>query len=451
MPRHILSKSTFLRGCQCPKSLWLYKHKYDERDEEDSGTSAIFSQGIEVGQLAQEMFPGGIDVSPESYFDFQKSVAETNRLIAEGQKVIYEAAFQYKAVLVAVDILVYKGGKWYAYEVKSSTKVKEVFRLDASIQYHVMINCGIELTDISIIYINNQYIRNGPLNLKELFNIESVLDDVMERQNDVAAKVIELKDVVKAENEPLVEMGRQCYNPYACDYLRYCTEQLEVEDDDAETELVIDKKEIKSFLSELKYPLCYVDFETYTVAVPEHDGHWPYRQIPFQFSLHIESASGKTLKHHQYIAEPGSNPNKEFIETLLSNIGSKGSIIVYNKTFENTRLNELKNEFPEYYDQIENIQSRIIDLMVPFRKGHYKDPKMNGSYSIKAVLPALIPDLSYDNLNISNGGDASVTYYNLKDETNNEIKEQTMIDLFEYCKLDTMAMVEILHKLKSVL
>ena len=160
-PKHQLSKSTFMYGCQCPKRLWLHKFMPQVRDEMSAGQAAIFQQGTDVGMLARVLFPGGVDASPATNFDYQQSVADTARYIAEGQKVIYEAAFQFEGILCAIDIMVKKRGKWHAYEVKSSTKVKEPFIQDAALQYHVITQSGIEVADIAIVHLNNEYVRKG--------------------------------------------------------------------------------------------------------------------------------------------------------------------------------------------------------------------------------------------------------------------------------------------------
>ena len=157
MQKHVLSKSTFIRGVQCEKSLYLNKHARNLRDEISPEQMAVFSQGTNVGELAQGLFPGGVDCTPQSYYNFQESVERTLAEIAKGTKVIYEAAFQFNGVLAALDILVLEDDGWHAYEVKSSTKVSETYEMDATIQYYAITNSGIDLKDISIVHINNQY------------------------------------------------------------------------------------------------------------------------------------------------------------------------------------------------------------------------------------------------------------------------------------------------------
>jgi hypothetical protein len=194
-----------------------------------------------------------------------------------------------------------------------------------------------------------------------------------------------------------------------------------------------------------------MDFETFQPAVPLFDNSKPYQQIPFQYSLFVKKDKNAEPVHFEFLAEPGEDPRKKFIENLLKVTKGKGDVLVYNKSFEITRLNEIARDFPQYGDEIEKLISRIKDLMIPFQKKHYYAPEMKGSYSIKAVLPALVHELSYDNLEISNGGMASTAYEILQRETDLMKIAETKQQLLEYCKLDTLGMVKILEKLYSII
>jgi hypothetical protein len=447
LSKHILSKSTFMRGCQCVKSLWMHKFSPELKDEMDVAQRSIFAQGTNVGEIARELFPGGIDASPVDPFHYQQSVADTARYIAEGHEVIYEAAFQHEGVLAAIDILVKQKGKWYAYEVKSSTSVKEVFVQDAALQYHVITSSGIRLQDIFLIHINNKYVRKGALDIQQLFSRQSIKKEVKELQEFVSTKIPELKEILQQKQAPEMGIGTHCRKPYECDFLGHCWKDamqmnfLEKEN--------IDQHELRIFLNELQYPVHYMDFETYMLAVPEFDGHWPYRQVPFQFSLHRQNKYKGELQHQAFLASNNCDPCPEFVEELINSLGDRGSILVWNISFENTRLNELKRDYPKFAEQIENIQGRMVDLMVPFRKKHFYLPAMNGSYSIKNVLPVLVPELSYEHMTIGNGADASLAFYNLRFETDGSKVKDTRDALLKYCELDTLAMVRILDAMRS--
>lgn len=453
LPRHQLSKSTFMYGCQCPKRLWLNKFKPEVKDEQSEELTAIFQRGTDVGLLAQQKFPNGIDASPATPFEYQKSVFETATLIANGAIVIYEAAFQFNGILCAIDILVKENNKWYAYEVKSSTSAKDVYIQDAALQYYVITHSGLPLEDIFILHLNNEYVRYGDLDIDELFAATSILEKVKDLQDFIHTKIMECKTILQSKTEPVVAVSNHCNIPYACNFSGYCNKDIITNNNDTidDNEEYISKDELKSCINNLVYPLYFLDFETWMTAVPEQDGHWAYRQIPFQFSLHIQQTPNGKVEHIEYLASNIKSSLEDFTNALLKNIGDDGCVVVYNKTFENMILNQLKNDFEDAKEAIENIQSRFFDLMYPFRKQYYYTPKMQGSYSLKYVLPALLPEFSYSNLTIGNGTDASAAFYNLQFEQDAATIEATRTALLEYCKLDTLAMVKILEKIYTIL
>ncbi len=489
MEKHILSKSTFIKGCQCTKALYLSKNNRGLREEPDAALQAIFTQGKKVGELAQQLFPGGVDCTPLSVFNFQEAVLRTREEIAKGTKVIYEAAFQFDGVLAALDILVKDRSGWKAYEVKSSTSVSETYELDATIQYFAITNSGIQLKDISIVYINNQYEKNGAIDVHELFTITSVKERVQELLPEIPSKVAELKAVLNKKKIPDVDIGPHCSSPYACDFAGHCWQHIpdysvfniarltetkkfelykknvinfiDIPEDyplnesqwmQVNSELnnttTIDKKKIKEFVKELQYPLYFMDFETFATAVPVFDKSKPYQQLVFQYSLHIlPSAKGK-LQHKEFLAEAnGKDPRILFIEKLINDCGITGDILVYNIGFERGKLSELASSFPKYKVGINKIIARLKDLMIPFQQRWYYTPLMQGSYSIKKVLPALVPEMSYSDLNIQEGGTASNVFAAMVMGEYTGDVEQTRKDLLEYCGMDTLAMVEIVKKL----
>ncbi len=445
-PKHTLSKSTFMYGCQCPKRLWLHKFQPSVRDELTEAQASIFQAGTDIGMLARQLFPYGVDASPETAYKYQQSVADTEKYIRKGVNVIYEAAFQFEGILVAIDILVKKGDKWYAFEVKGTGSVKPPHIQDAALQYYVITQSGIPLEDISIVHLNTDYVRYGELDIQQLFTCTSVVEEVKEQQFLIVSKAIELMAMLKSKQLPIMEIGDHCFMPYDCDFYGFCSKGL-VDDEYVEEEY-INQEAIKEFLSQLEYPLQFLDFETWMTAVPEQDGHWPFRQVPFQFSLHIQNKADDELVHRYYLADGPQDNHLVFAEKLLEALEKNGTILAYNKTFENTILNHLKEEFEHLAKPIEKIQERMVDLMAPFRK-NYRLHAMKGSYSIKYVLPALVPELNYDSLVIGNGGDASAAFYNLKMVEEVTERERIRQALLDYCGLDTLAMVKILEKLKK--
>lgn len=491
MASHLLSKSSFIKGLQCEKHLYLYKYHYDEMDELSEMQKAIFKRGTNVGELAQQLFPGGLIVAQGDPPNYEKALKRTKELLNGDAQIIYEAAFLFNEVLSIADIVVIEKGGAKIFEVKSSTSISETYINDAALQYYVISSLGIRIKDFSIIYINNQYLRQGNLNLQELFTTESVLELILTLQKSVKENVDRFKKVILKKKMPDIEIGEHCYNPYTCGFFDYCRKHIPEDSifdfsgmhlakkyelyrdgiiilDDVpagyplnknnELQLdvyksgkpLIDKKAIKNFLSDLNYPLYFMDFETFQPAVPLFDNSKPYQQIPFQYSVFLKKSKNSEAEHLEFLAEPGEDPRMKFIENLLKVTKGKGDVLVYNKTFEITRLNEIARDFPKYAEEIEKLISRIKDLMVPFQKKHYYSPEMKGSYSIKAVLPALVPELSYDKLEINEGGLASIAYESLQTETDLMITAEIKQQLLEYCKLDTLGMVRILERLEEL-
>lgn len=487
-----LSKSTFIRGLQCEKSLYFYKHHYQLKDSTPPSLQAVFDQGTNIGLLAQELFPNGVDASPENYFKMVESVGKTLDFISQGETIIYEATFLYNDVLAALDILVKDQDGWKAYEVKSSTKVSDTYIKDASIQYYTITNSGIDLKDISIVYINNQYVKNGEVDINELFTIESVYDQVLDFLPRIPNDVKRLKNVIESPKIPQVDIGPHCSDPYDCDFKGTCwkhipdysvfnisrlntdkkfglynqgvitLDQIDLSQTDlnpnqvlqVESELNgtthIDVDEIRNFTSGLSYPLYFLDFETIGPAVPIYDGSRPYQQLVFQYSLHIQKTPTSELEHREYIADPTEDPRIGFIEQLIHDCGISGDILVYNIGFERGKLNDLIEVFPEHSNELKGIVNRLKDLMIPFQQKWYYTPEMRGSHSIKSVLPALVPELSYNDLEIKEGGTASTTFLSMVTGSFEGDVEGTRRQLLEYCKLDTFAMVRILDKLQQV-
>ena len=487
--KHLISKSSFIKGSQCDKQLYLYKYHYDWMDEVSESQQAIFNRGHDIGELAQQLFSGGIKATEDSKKSAQ-AIERTTELIENGTKVIYEAAFLFDEVLVIADIIVWDGKQWNIYEVKSSTSISDTYCQDATIQFYVISNC-LKVNDISIVYINNQYVRNGSLELNKLFNIDSVKDNVCILQDFIKSELIRLKRVLKGKEIPDIDNGPHCSNPYQCGFWGYCWKDIpeysvfniaglkgdkkfelyelgyikleEVPEDyplsqaqrlQIESHIgkksVIDKDNIKKFLSSISSPVYYMDFETFMPAIPMFNGTRPYQQIPFQYSLHNQKTPGGKVEHDEFLADAEGDPREPFIKKLLKDTREPGIILVYNKAFEITRMKELAADFPKYSKDIEDRIERIVDLMLPFQKKYYYTPEMKGSYSIKSVLPALVPELSYKGMEIADGGTASTAFESLYYEEDIFKVEEIRKNLLKYCGMDTQAMVEILNVLRKL-
>jgi hypothetical protein len=489
--KHGLSKSTFLRGSTCTKSLWLYKHKRNLIPPTSAGQPFIYDQGYEVGKLAWRLFPGGIDASPPTHFNYQPSIELTQKLIAEGQQVIYEAAFQFEGVLAALDILVKKDDGWYGYEVKSSTSVKDINVTDAALQYWVMAGSGIELKNISIVHLDTDYERHGEIEVEKLFKTESVLYLVQALQDEITEQVAELKKVVERKTVPKVLIGRQCSNPYTCDFKDHCWKEVpeesildftyyrkteerfqlyhsgtkrivDVEDWQAlkspynnvvemhiKRGVYIDPDNLKPFMDTLQFPLRFMDFETVSFALPPFDRSGPYDQMSFQYSVHTMDNQGGELLHSAFLADPSKDFREDFIKSLLDDLGDTGSITVWNIGFERSKLNALAMLYPQYEGRINAVIARLIDLAIPFQKKWVYHYSLSCSYSIKNVLPFVAPNLSYKDMAVNNGQAASLLFQQMMTEPNRDWSVERE-HLLKYCELDTWAMVVIYRCLNTL-
>ena len=306
---------------------------------------------------------------------------------------------------------------------------------------------GLPIKEISIVHIDNQYVRRGEIDVRGLFSIQNVTRAVLARQPEIPLKLKELQDMLAAGVVPQVDVGNHCIKPFPCDFIGYCWKDLPEDLPDPGEASIRNQAELDAFKSHLVYPLFFMDFETFQAAVPIYDETRPYQQIPFQYSVHIQDEINANARHLEFLATPPNDPRREFIESLLGDVGDKGTILVYNKAFENRILYEIARDLPEYSSQIEDVRNRLIDLMIPFRRKHLYLPEMRGKYSLKSVIPALVPDLSYDNLEIQEGGTASATYELLFRETNPEVIDRKRKDLLDYCCRDTESMVRLLAEM----
>lgn len=227
MDKHLISKSTFIRGTQCLKSLYLNKKRPFLRDKLSPEQLAKFKRGHQVGSLAQKLFPGGVDFSPRSPAQYQKAVLQTREAIrTNSYGILYEAGFQFDRLLILLDILVKENGNWHAYEVKSSYKISDTYILDAAFQYYVITNTGMILNDFTIVYASDDldyHKLDEYENLDSLFLKESVLDRILPLQEFIKEQVIKEKETLLLDKSPVIEMGTHCHNPYPCDFIGHCT------------------------------------------------------------------------------------------------------------------------------------------------------------------------------------------------------------------------------------
>ncbi len=488
-----LSKSLYTRAIQCSKSLWLKKYKPEVLTPPDAAAQAVFDKGNEVGDLACGLFSGGVEV--EFTREYDRMVETTARLLEEGVRIIYEATFIYDGILVMVDILhVEKDGSISLYEVKSSTSVKEIYLHDVSIQCYVLKQLGFRVKSANVVHIDNSYIRGKELDIEKLFCIVDVTVEALQEQIPQRLELFE-RYLAEREREPDIDIGPHCNKPYECDAKHYCWkvqrnipdysifnifnlgskkqkalyEQgiIDIADIPDDFEMTakqhqavenykaqtthIDKEAVQAFLETLTYPVYHLDFETFQQAIPRWKGTKPFMQIPFQYSLHIEHADGR-LEHREFLAEESSDPREALARQLCADIPADVTVLAYNMSFEKGVLKALAEEYEDLREHLLSIVDNLRDLMTPFQQKHYVTPEMKGSYSIKYVLPALVPEMAeaYKALDgVHNGSEAMNAFANLEKMDTTE-KERTREALLKYCELDTLAMVRVLEKLRKV-
>lgn len=494
MSKYHFSKSRYCNGIQCPKMLWLKKNMPDEFDDSVMN-QAILSSGNDVGDLAMGLFGDYTEV-PYSE-SLSEMIPATQKLIDDGVKNICEASFSYDGCFCSVDILRNLGGnKVELYEVKSSTEVKDIYKEDVSYQNFVFSKLGFDVQKVCLVHINNQYIRHGKLELDKLFKIVDLTDVAKSKVSEVEDNIAKFREYLEQETEPECKVGSQCSSPYDCGYWSHCAvdmpedgeptvwsisrlrdkqwyydngyitfqqlydagvlkgiylQQVEVELKNLPPQ--IKPKEVSKFLDTLSYPLYFLDFETFNPAIPLYDESSPYQQIVFQYSLHYIEKEGGELKHKECLAYPGTDPRRQIAEQLCKDIPLDVCTTAYNMGFEKGKIRDLAALYPDLHDHLMNIHDNIKDIMIPFQKRWYYTKEMQGSYSIKYVLPALFPDdpsLNYHNLEgVHNGGEASNTFLAMQKMDKEEL-EKWREHLLRYCELDTFAMVKVLEKLREV-
>ncbi len=482
----LLSKSRYLLGLQCPRLLWLHVNEPERIPAVDESTQFIFDQGHEVGNLAKQLFPDGIDIPTQ---DFSLNLEESRRLLST-RRPLFEAAFMSNGKYARVDILQPAGeDTWNIIEVKSSTSVKRVNYDDVAFQSHCLHEAGVEVDHCFLAHIDNTYVRNGDIVPANLFHLVDVTDEVDTRQSATAARAKELLLMMARPACPEHKVGPCCTDPYDCPLREECWSflpdhsvftlhhigheafrlmeagHLAITDLPADMPLKrqqriqrdclttgmphIEPAAIRSFLARLKYPLYYLDFETLQTAVPLFNGISPYQSVPFQFSVHVVNSPGAPPEHREFLAEDHEDPRARLLEALYASLGEQGSIIAYHAPFEKRVLQELALAFPEYQGWTEGILERMVDLLIPFRGFNYYHPLQRGSASLKAVLPALT-GLKYEGLGIADGQLAGIAFLSTRCDMSPEEISRIRSDLLAYCGLDTGGMVSIIERLTEL-
>ncbi|MEX2010400.1 MAG: DUF2779 domain-containing protein [Parcubacteria group bacterium] len=467
MTQTSLSKTNYILYRECPKNAWLKVHKPDVYFATPLSPFelSIIETGNEVDLLARDLFPTG---------EFQRS-------------------FEHDGLLAITDILTKKDDGYHLYEVKATNDIdKKVHPYDLAFQVIVLEKSGIKLTSASIVHLNKEYVRKGDLEITKLFTITDLTEKVESIRPDVEADIDKAFKYLQEDKEPVgpcscIYKGRSGHcttskysNPDIPEYSvhdlsriglskRKLTELIdshifsldqvpkELELSDVQKNqlfthlndyVIQDLPEIKSQLDSLQFPLYFLDYETFPSAIPRFDDYSPYQQIPFQYSLHILNEPDGEPVHKDFLYVESGDPSRSFVDSLQSHIGGTGSVIVWHKDFECGRNRELGLRLPDAKSFFDGLEKRILDLEDIFKKQLYVHKDFRGSSSIKKILPVLVPELSYKELAIQEGGSAADAWNKLTTGgMNDSEKEASTEALREYCKLDTYAMYAIWRKL----
>ena len=486
-----IGKSKFVAGCQCLKRLYLQVHEPELAAEPDDASEAVIEQGREVGLLARQMFPGGVEVRSEGGLD--QAIRATREIIGNRDvPAIFEGTFEHNGVLVRVDILDRRRDeRWLLIEVKSTTEVKDHHLEDVAIQHRVVTRSGVDLAASCLAHVSRDYVyEGGPIDTSRFFRIRNLNRQVERLQAELTVQLRSEFRVLAMPEAPNIPAGRQCSNPFTCEFFDHCnppipedhilrlprihgstvaklvelgvqsiqdipenyplTERLQRVCASVQMGEPWYSAEIGKELSELKYPLYFADFETVNPALPRFVGMRPYDHIPFQWSVHAQRQPGATPEHLEFLATDTNDPRSAFVSALCSALGDRGSIVVYSQQFESQRLLDLAAWLPEFSSRITKIQRRLWDLL-PVIRNHVYHPAFAGSYSLKSVLPALVPEMTYEGMEVADGQAAGLAWESLVRGGLSDHERRTVrTGLLNYCRQDTLGMVKIVASLGSI-
>jgi hypothetical protein len=468
----MLSKTDFLWYLDAPMHLWARTHGLLEQETPSPYEQHLITQGGLVESLAHQHLQAFI--LPRY----------------EPAELIWQSTYQDSQYQIRVDALIHNlnTNTYDLYEVKSSTSVKKEQQIDLTFQVLLLEN-QLPLRDVFILHINKSYQHRDELDLKQFFTLEELSEEVEQRRETVD---MAREAALAITQLPSPRPDFACTKPKACPCPSLCHPDLPehpiydipyigkkaaqlremgvtaIEDIPTSFNLnikqrahvqavktnkpVIDPQAIKDSLEALQYPLYFLDYETFNPAVPLFAGYQPYEHIVFQYSLFRVDQAGAEPEHFECLLTKPEDPAPEIVPQLLNNLGPLGSVIVWNKSFEASRNKDLAKHCPEGANRLLGINDRLYDLMLIFRNGHYVHPDFHGSASLKAVLPVLCPDLRYQDLEISQGEEAMLTWHKL---VSGQIPEADVPQyeraMKAYCRLDTYAMIEIFSELSDLI
>jgi predicted RecB family nuclease len=486
-----ISKSKFMAGVQCLKRLYFEVHDPGLAARSDGANQAIIEQGREVGLLARQLFPGGVEVRGSG--GLEAAIRSTRELVANLEvPAIFEGAFEHQGVIVKTDILQRrKGDHWRLIEVKSTADLKDQHLEDVAIQSYVLSGSGLKLASVWLAHVNREYALTGTeVDPHQFLLFRNLTVRVRNLQPELVLRLRSQFRILALPMPPEVPTGPHCINPVVCEFFSHCNqalpedhigylprlhastaEQLEemgvesIHEIPADFELSEFQRRVCTAMQTgrawfstglrgefefLKYPLYFMDFETVNPAIPRFPRMHPYDHLPFQWSVHVQKQPGAVPEHFEFLATDCGDPRPAFISSLCEALGERGGIVVYNQQFESQRLWELAGWLPEYTQRIRDIQHRLWDLL-PVVRNHVYHPAFGGSFSLKAVLPALVPQMTYEGMEVPNGQAAGFAWESMIRGNTSESEQQAKRKaLLAYCGQDTLALVNLVETLRSL-
>ncbi len=489
-----LSKSEYMMFLKQPAWLWLKKHDKSKLPEIDPATQAIFDNGHLFETYAEKLFSSNIRLGFNDYLEYVSLPKRTVEALENGTKTIFQGRIESDNITCIFDVLDrVEGNVFDLYEIKSSTSVKIDHEHDLAFQLIVLENAGLKIRNVGVIHVNNKFVRNGDIDAKAITAITDVTEAVRDLIEETKINIQQAIKVMQSTTPPdmsprFVRLGpldewlaiykamNADLHPHSIYNLATLKPSLVGELEDQGIKLIkdipegtkltikqslqvqttktdkriIDKTKIFEFVDSLKYPLYFLDYETLSSVIPSFDGIKPYQQVPFQYSLHIIESPGSEILHKEYLHTENTHPGLPVLQRLKEDIGDNGTVLVWHEQFEKKCNKELGEMFPEYADFMQSVNNRVVDLMTPFAEGWFVDKDFFGSASIKKVLPVLVTELSYKELNIQEGASAQrIWMETILDGKNADTKDKIIADLIEYCKLDTLAMVQLYKVLQA--
>jgi hypothetical protein len=479
---HLVTKTRFIDGLQCPKKLWFAVHEPELAPPTTRAQQRIFDFGNAVGRGARDMHRDGvlIDVWP-----LERAAAATQEAIDANAPHVFEATFIVDGLAARIDVLSRTDEGFRITEVKASTKVKPHHVQDVAFQKIVAERAGMQITGTALMHVDNTC--DDPES-PALLKAQDIDADVAKATPEVEAAISRQLEILELPEAPAIEIGSHCDDPYECPFKVHCWRDVPknsvftiprlsasrkdelwragvcrvVDLPDVHTlrpaqqryiecvrrqEPQILARGIAIELGKVEHPIHFLDFETDALPIQRWTGLTPYEKFPFQYSCHVEHADG-TIEHHEFLHGDLTDPRPELVRRLLQDVADEGSIVAYNAGFEGGVLEKLADEFPEHTGRLRRMADRLWDLL-PVVRANIDHPDFEGSWSIKKVLPVLVPGLTYEGRAVSDGSDAQAAWDRAIHLEDGPEKDALLQDIRAYCELDTFAMVEILRVLRG--